>query len=383
MMMSQLQIRPVASRRDQKLFLNYPWVLYRDDPHWIPPLRANQKELVGYARHPFYQHNEVQTFLAFRGSEVCGRIAAILNRGHLERHQDGLGFFGFFESVDDQEVANGLFDAARQWLARHGLRKMRGPSNPSLNYETALLVEGFDSSPTFMMTYNPPYYGRLIEGYGFRKSQDLYAFWGDRDMLPRIREKLGPITAQIIEHFDVKLRPLDRKNFLADVEAFIDVYNRSLANTWGFVPMTVDEVRHTAKSLQYLMVPELAIAAEINGQIIGAVFALLDYNPRIKKINGRLFPFGFLHLLRNKAAIKKIRLISTNVLPEYQRMGVGLALLHGLMPKAMEWGLQEAEFSWVLESNSLSRGSLEKGGAVKAKTYRMYDFDFPASLPTA
>jgi len=373
--MPDLEIRPVACGRDKKLFLNYPWKQYRDDPHWIPPLRANQKELVGYAKHPFYAQNEGQTFLAVRGGQVCGRVAAILNRGHLERYQDGRGFFGFFDCIDDPQVAHGLFDAARQWLAQRGASKVRGPSNPSMNYETGLLVEGFDSPPTFMMTYNPPYYERLIEGYGFRKAQDLYAYWGDRDMLPRIRQKLAPITEQIIEHFNVQLRPLDRKNFLADVEAFIDVYNRSLGNTWGFVPMSVEEVRHTAKSLQYLMVPELAVAAEIDGKLAGAVFALLDYNPRIKQIDGRLFPFGFLRLLRNKSAIKKIRLISTNVLPEFQRMGVALALLQGLMPKAIDWNLNEAEFSWVLESNSLSRGSLEKGGAIRAKTYRMYDLD--------
>ena len=373
--MSDLIVKPVASRREKKQFLSFPWSLYRNDPYWIPPLRANQKELVGYRPHPFYEKNEVQTFLAFRSGEVCGRIAAILNRGHNERYSERRGFFGFFDCIDDQEVAGGLFDAVRRWFARHDVDCLRGPANPSLNYEVGLLIEGFDSTPFFMMTYNPPYYARLIESYGFRKSQDLYAYWGAMEMLPKIRAKLLPIAEQIIERYNVKLRPMDTSRFVQEVEGFLTIYNRSLVNTWGFVPMSESEVRHMAQALRWLMVPELAVGAEIDGQLVGTVFCLPDYNPRIKQIDGRLFPFGFLRLLRKKHEINRIRLISTNVLPEFQRLGVGLVLMEGLVPKAIEWGIEEAEFSWVLESNSLSRGSLEKGGAKRTKTYRVYDLD--------
>jgi GNAT superfamily N-acetyltransferase len=373
--MSDLAVRPVQTRRERKQFLEFPWELYRDDPNWIPPLRSNQKELVGYVPHPFYENNEAQTFLAYRSGKLCGRIAAILNRGHIEQYRERRGFFGFFECVDDQDVANGLFGVVREWFAQRDVHALRGPANPSLNYELGLLVEGFDSPPTFMMTYNPPYYVRLVENCGFRKTQDLYAYWGHVEMLPRISARLRPIAEQLIEHHGIRLRALNTKRFLQDVEAFIDIYNRSLVNTWGFVPMSKAEVRHLARGLRHLIVPELAIGAEVDGRLIGAVFCLPDYNPRIKQIDGRLFPFGFLRLLRKKNQIKKVRMISTNVLPEYQRLGVGLVLMHGLVPKAMEWGIQEAEFSWVLESNSLSRGSLEKGGAQRAKTYRLYDLD--------
>jgi len=331
--------------------------------------------MVGYAPHPFYEKNEIQTFLAYRSGEVCGRIAAILNRGHIERYHEQRGFFGFFECVDDQEVAGKLFDAVRQWLADRDIPSVRGPTNPSLNYELGLLIEGFDSPPTFMMTYNPPYYAKLIEGCGFRKTQDLYAYWGHLDMLPKVAEKLRPIALGIIEHLGVRLRSLDRSHFREDVEAFLNIYNRSLANTWGFVPMSEAEVRHMAQGLKYLIVPELAVGVEVDGRLVGAVFGLPDYNPRIRQIDGRLFPFGFWRLLRNKQGIKRIRAISTNVLPEYQRQGLGLVLLHGLVPKAMEWGIEEAEFSWVLESNRLSWRSLEKGGAIRTKTYRLYDWD--------
>ena len=246
-LMPDLVIKRVTTGRQKRDFLQFPWKLYRDDPNWIPPLRDNQKELVGYKPHPFYARNAVQTFLAYRGGEVCGRIAAILNQGHIAQYSDRRGFFGFFDCHDDQEAADGLFDAVRRWFAEQDIHRLRGPANPSLNYELGLLIDGFDSPPTFMMTYNPPYYERLIENNGFRKTQDLYAFWGNLEMLPAVAKKLEPIAKQIIERYDVKLRSLDTSRFLQDVELFLSIYNRSLTNTWGFVPMSPDEVRHVAK----------------------------------------------------------------------------------------------------------------------------------------
>ena len=373
--MTDLVVQPVSTRKQRRRFLGFPWTLYRDDPNWVPPLRMDQKELVGYRHHPFYEKNRVQTFLATRGGEVCGRIAAILNRAHVEIHKEPRGFFGFFECTDDQDVANALFDAARAWLAEQGLTSMRGPMSPGINYVLGTLVEGFDSPPTFMMTYNPPYYPRLIEGYGFRKSQDLYAFWGNRQMLPASMEKHWPIADRIIERYNVKVRELDRSRFRADVETFLEVYNRSMAGHWSFVPMSPAEVRHAAGSLQWLIVPEMAVAAEIDGKPVGAVFCLPDYNPRIKKIDGRLFPLGFLRLLWNKRAIKRVRVLAANVLPEYHLHGIALVLLKELVPMNVDCGCEEVEFSWIAESNAHSRGALEKGGAKRIKTYRVYDLD--------
>ena len=376
--MSELVVKRVSTGRERKQFLEFPWALYRDDPNWIPPLRKHQKEMVGYRPHPFHQRNRVQTFLACRGGEVCGRIAAILNREHIHHHSDRRGFFGFFECVDDQRVANGLFDAVRHWFADQRIHSIRGPVNPSMNYELGLLTDPFDSPPFFMMTYNPDYYPRLVEGYGFRKVQDMYAFWGHVEMLPKVHTKLGPVAEQIIDRYRVRLRPLDRSRFVEDVEEFLSVYNRSMTGSWGFVPMSPAEVQHIARGMRHLIVPELTVAAEIDGKIVGAAFGMLDYNPRIRRIDGRLFPFGAFRLLYNRQQIKRIRLIAANVVPEYQRMGIGLTLMYGLVPKAMDWKMEEAEFSWVLESNLLSRGSLEKGGAKVSKTYRLYDWEHSA-----
>lgn len=371
--MSEIQIIEPETFWQRRQFLNVPWMIYRNDPLWVPALRSDEKRLINYTKGAFYINNEMQTFLAIRAGQAVGRIGAILNRGHSERYQDNLGFFGFFECIDDPEVSHALFKAAARWLLAKGCTAMRGPVNPSLNETLGLLIEGFDTSPFFMMTYNPPYYEKLYEEFGFRKEQDLYAYWGQIEMLPKIRQKLMPICENIKERTGATTRSLNPKRFTEDVEIFLNIYNKALQGTWGFVPMSDAEVKESASFLKWLIVPELAIAAEVDGKVVGATFGMPDYNQRIKAIRGSLFPFGFIRLLWNKRAIKKIRLISTNVLPEYQMLGLGLVMLDAFVPQAMQYGIQEAEFSWVLESNTFSRGSLEKGGAVRTKTYRVYD----------
>ena len=373
--MSEVVVKPVGSWFDRQKFINYAWSLYAGDPNWMPPLRINQRELLGYSRHPFHDCAEVQTFLARRNGEVCGRIAAIVNHEHNRVFQEQRGFFGFFESVNDQQVANALFDAARDWLLSRGMKQIRGPSNPSMNYECGLLIEGFDSPPTFMMTYNPPYYADLIENYGFRKTHDLLAFIGYREQLPKVESQLGSLAMQAQERCNAVIRPLNTRRFMQDVELFLDLYNRSLVAMWGFVPLPSAELKMLAKSLKHLLVPELTLIAEVDGQGVGAVIGLPDYNPRIRDINGRLFPFGFIHLLKNRKGMKRIRVLSINVVPEYQRWGLGLVLMRSLVPKALEIGIEEAEFSWVSEDNTMAVLGLEKGGAQRYKTYRMYDYD--------
>ncbi|MDA7951309.1 MAG: N-acetyltransferase [Pirellulaceae bacterium] len=368
-------IQSVASKKEKKQFLHLPWQIYRQDANWIPPLRQNQKELAGFAPHPFYKQAESQTFLAYQDGQPVGRISAIINHAHNQRHQEKRGFFGFFETIDDEKVACSLFEAAQNWLREKGMTTLRGPLNPSLNYECGLLVDGFDTAPLFMMTYNRPYYEKLILRAGFEKEIDLYAFWGHVDMIEKLDQKLFFIIEEAKKRFDIQLRRLDRKRFNKDVRLFLDIYNQSLVSTWGFVPMSEEEIDHTSHSLKHLIAPEMTSIAEIDGRPVGAMFGLLDYNPRIKNIDGRLFPTGFLKLLWNKKRIKKVRLISTNVIPEYQKWGVGLVLLSRLGPEIINWGIEEVEFSWVLENNTLSRKTLERGGAKQTKTYRVFHKD--------
>ncbi len=372
-----LSVEPVIRRSQQRRFIDLPWRLYQDDPNWMPPLRMAQEELLGFRPHPFHERSTCRSFLVSRGGRDIGRITAIVNVGHIERYAEQRGFFGFFECEDDPVAATALFSAAKEWLHEQGMVTVRGPVNPSLNYECGLLIEGFETPPFFMMTHNRPYYAGLVEANGFGKVEDLYAFWGRMKMLETIDEKLGVMVEGVRERFGVSVRPLDRSRFADEVRMFLEIYNSSLAGTWGFVPLTAGEVEHMSKSLRHLIVPELALVAEVEGKPIGTVFCLLDYNPRIKAIDGRLFPFGFVRLLWNKRAIKRMRAISTNVIPEYQAWGVGLVLHAALVPRLYDWGMDEVEFSWVLESNHLSKRSLERGGALVTKKYRIYQTDPP------
>lgn len=375
--MAPVVIKPAETSRERAAFLRLPWIVNGSYPNWVPPLRQNQKELVNYVKHPFYDQAEIQTFVAWQNDQPVGRVAAIVNRAHNETHRDKLGFFGFFECIDDTAAAHGLFDAARDWLKARGLNAIRGPMNPSMNHECGLLIDGFDTPPTFMMTHNPPYYQRLIESYGFAKVEDMAAFWGHTDMLANVDPKLRLIREECERRFKVKLRRLDRNRFNEDVRMFLEIYNQSLVGTWGFVPISDKEVDHMAASLKYLIVPEMTAIVEVDGKVVGSSFAMLDYNPRIKQIDGKLFPFGFITLLTNKKAIKRIRVISTNVLPEYQKWGLGLVVIAHLLPSVLAWGGKEAEFSWVLESNHLSYKSLARGGAKIVKKYRLFDYAIP------
>ena len=371
--MSRVEIAPVESRRDRKEFMELIWRLYKGDPNWIPPIRMNQEELVGFRKHPFYEVNRCQAFLARRDGQVVGRILGIVNQGHVKRFKENRGFFGFFESIDDQEVAHGLFRAAGEYLKTQGMSDVRGPCNPSLNYETGTLVDGFTTPPTFMMTYNPPYHDALIKSFGFEKTQDLYAYDGNIEMLKTMDPKIMQMVELVRDRYKVKVRPVNRKNFAREVMLFLRIYNLSLQGTWGFVPLSDAECKAIGASMKILINPRTTSVIEVEGEPVGVGLGLPDYNPIIKKIDGRLFPFGWLRLLLERKKITKMRIVSTNVLPEWQRFGLGLVLLERMLPDCLALGITDAEFSWVLESNNLSRGSLERAGLLPSKKYRLYD----------
>ncbi len=372
--MPDIRVDAVSDRRQQKQFFRLPWDLYRDDPRWVPPLRTNQLELLGYKPHPFHNDAEMQTFIARRGDQVCGRVAAIIHRPHLERSGQQQGFFGFFESVNDENVAGRLFDAAESWLTDREMTSIRGPLNPAFHYEIGMLVDGFDQSPMFMTTYNPPWYPQLLERLGgFEKAQDLYAFHGHINMVPQLLETIGFGVEQARQRFSVHLRSMDTRRFGEEIQMFLEIYNQSFQSHWGFVPMSPAEVSQISSELRHLIIPEITVIAEIDDKPVGCIFVLPDYNPRIRQINGRLFPFGFLRLLWNRRGIGGYRLISANVVPEFQMWGVAMMMLDYLVPIAQRIGVQDVEFSWVAESNKLSRLSLENGGARRTKTWRIFD----------
>lgn len=371
--MSAYEVKRVEDKKQQRQFMDLIWRLYKGDPNWVPPLRMNQEELVGFRRHPFYENAKCRPFLVHKDGEVVGRILGIVNHGHNQRFHEKRGFFGFFDCIDDQVAANHLFNAAALYLKGEGMTDVRGPCNPSLNYEIGTLVEGFDTPPTFMMTYNWPYYDKLITNYGFAKTQDLYAYDGHIDMLDTLDPKLKFVIEEVKRRFNVKLRPASTRNFGREIALFLNIYNQALQSTWGFVPLSDAECKAIGFSLKLLIDPRVTSIIEVDGKPVGIGLGLPDYNPLIKKIDGRLFPFGFLTLLMGRRKLTRIRMISTNVIPEYQRWGLGLVALERMLPDCLKMGIKEAEFSWVLESNHLSRGSLERAGTRRTKTYRLYD----------
>ncbi|TWU01077.1 GNAT family N-acetyltransferase [Stieleria varia] len=366
------QCKPVTSKADQKAFLRLEVELYRDDPNWVTPLWSERKSLLGFKSHPFYDNADSQAFLVLKSGKVVGRVLAIVNHGHNQYHEEKRGFFGFFECIDDLQASSLLLETACDWLRSKGMTDVRGPVNPSLNYECGLLIDGFDTPPTFLISYNHAYYGRLIEAFGFEKSQDLYCYDASMDDLDDLDPKLKFVIDEATKRFKVKCRPVDPKN-PSDIQAFLDIYNQSLQRTWGYVPMSQAELLHQSQQMKHLIVPRLTSLAEIDGKPVGAGFGLLDFNQILIGMNGRLFPFGWLKLLLGKKKIDRLRLVSTNVLPEYQKWGLGLVTLARILPDAIDYGIRTGEFSWVLESNSLSRGTIERGGARRTKVQRIYD----------
>lgn len=371
--MPEVTCRAVENRRDQKAFLELEKRLYHDDPNWVPPLWSERKKLVGFKPHPFWADAEGQTFLVRRDDQVVGRVLACVNHAHNRTHKDTVGFFGFFECENDPEAARLLLDTAGDWLTQRGMTIARGPIHPSLNYEVGLLVDGFDTPPTFLITYNHAYYESLIRDAGFEKVQDVFSYEASIDILNDLDPKLMYIIEEAQKRFKTNTRRIRRSHFNEDVRIFLEIYNQSLKQTWGYVPMSEAEVDEQSSGLKQLLIPELTSIALIDGKPVGAGFGLLDYNPIIRRIGGKLLPFGWLHLLMGRKKLTRLRMVSANVLPEYQKWGLGLVTLYPIVPAAIDFGIQTGEFSWVLESNQLSRGTIQRGGATLTKTHRIYD----------
>lgn len=366
-----VQVESVQSRRALREFVLFPWRIYNGDPNWVPPLLVEQRLLFNQAKHPFYEHGEVQPFLARRDGHVVGRIAAIVNRAHNEFHEDTVGFFGFFESVDDVQVARALFQAVGDFVKEHGMTSLRGPMNFSTNEECALLCEGFDRPPAVMMPYNPPYYLRLLEEVGFHKAKDLLGYLMTEPDLSERLSRMGPVLEKRTR---LKVRRLNMKDFWGDVRRVRDIYNEAWERNWGFVPMTDAEFRKTAKDMKPIVDPDLVwIAENSDGKPVGFSMALPDVNQVLAKMDGRLFPFGLLKFLYYKKRIDGLRVLTMGVIPEYRHRGVDVIFYWRTYEQGRKKGYKWGELSWILEDNRLTNDALTMVGAKPYKTYRIYD----------
>ena len=372
-----VRVYPAVTRSEVRAFVGFPWSLYsrRDYPQWVAPLRASVSDAIDTKKNPFYQEAERALFLAKRGETIVGRIAAIENRAHTRHHGDRTGFFGFFECIDDLEVASALFDAASAWLAARGLDTMRGPMNPSTNYECGLMVSGFDEPPTFMTAWNPAYYDSLCRGAGLSPAKDLLGFWFQvrhtEDALPPFVKRLADRARR---NDAVTFRDLDPSRFATEVEALWDIYNDAWDANWGFVPLGRDEFLHMAKDLRQLLDPRFAFMAECGGRPAGFMLAIPDYNEVLaSNPSGRLFPTGALRMLWGKRRIRTMRVMALGVKHEFRTRSILALFTHEIMRRGKLFNKRGAEASWLLEDNQLIVKPMRDMGAVESRRWRLYD----------
>src|SRR3954447_10042006 len=373
--MPGVTVRPVSGKRDLNAFIRVPFRLHKGTP-WVPPLIMERKEFLDRSKNPFFEHADAEYFLAERDGEVVGRIAAISNRLHNETHGDRVGFFGFFECIDDQAVADALFQAAGDWCRALGHDLLRGPASFSVNDECGLLVDGFETPPTLMMPHNPRYYVPLIERAGFRKARDLLVYQGgSEDHYVPVPERLARGTELIRQRQGITLRPLNMKEFKQDVERIKELYNAAWEKNWGFVPLTEHEIDHLAQQFKPVVIPELVPMAEKDGKLIGFGIVLPDLNVVFRSNrSGRLFPviIRLLWALKMKK-IRRARILLLGVVPAYQGKGVDAILYHWIWTKSAEQKIYWGEAGWILEDNPAMNAGLEKMTFRVYKTYRLYD----------
>jgi GNAT superfamily N-acetyltransferase len=355
-----VRILPVSSKRELNAFIKFPWKIYRGDSNWVPPLLVEQKGILDTKKNPFFLHSEIQHYLARRDGRQVGRISAIIDHNYNEFQNEKTGFFGFFESIDDQEVARALLSAAEQWVRERGT-----------NHVLALLVDGFDSPPVLQMPYNPRYYIELFGACGLAKTRDLYAYYME-DITP-ISDKIKRVSELIRKRRNVTVRKINMKKRHEELEVVKLVYNDAWERNWGFVPWTDEELDHLWDDLKMAADPELVFFAYVDGELAGFSLSLPDLNQALRRINGRLFPLGLLKLLWYSRKIDMIRVLALGVRKKFQNMGLDAVLLYETYARGTKQGFHRGEFSWILENNLPMRNALENWGARIYKTYRLYD----------
>jgi len=352
-------------------FIKLPWTIYKDYPLWVPPLEKEVRRLLDTSRHPFWQFSEQRLFLARRGSKVVGRIAAVIDRNFNLYHSTRSSAWGFFECVEDAEVSKALFDAAEDWVRGRGMNVFRGPLNPSTNYEVGLLVEGFDSRPSFMMPYNPPYYGELIEASGFRKEKDLLSFIGYRDTY-----KPPDWMLRLLQRFKrdgrIKIRPLDRNRIAEDMELTRKLYHECWSGNWGFVPMTEAEFAEMSRNLLRIGDMDLLFFVYWDDEPVAVALTVPDINPLLKRLNGKIGLVGLLKILLYKKEVKGLRGLLFGVKDKYRERGIPFVALDYALQRMRQSRYVYIELGWNLEDNQDINQLETHFGASPSKRYRVY-----------
>jgi GNAT superfamily N-acetyltransferase len=373
----ELTVRPVEGRRELREFILLPFRLYQGAEQWVPPLISERKRHLDRRRNPFFQHADAEYFLARRGDRVVGRISAQVDHRFNEFHDNDWGMFGFFECEDDPEVAAALLDAAREWLRERGRDHMIGPLNFSTNHECGLLVEGHELPPQILEDWHHPYLAPLLEGQGLTKQMDLYKW----SLHVSGRDQVMPVIFELAEKLEpehgIRIRGMRRRDLTAEVGRFMEIYNAAWERNWGFVPLTDVEIEHYASELKPVLDENWAMVAEKvdTGETVGVALTLPDFNQVLKKLNGRLLPFGWVRALRDKGKVDAVRVFALGVKPEYQHTGVAAALYARHFDMAAATPQSGGEMGWILEVNKPMNKAMEAMGGQIVKRYRIYGED--------
>jgi len=359
-----------ATPRLVDAFIELPYAIYAQDPHWVPPLRRDERRRLDTRRNAFFEHAAIELWIAFTGGEPCGRIAAIEDRAHNEFHRERMAWFGFFEAID-AATARALLGAAEDWARARGCPAMRGPVNPSLNESAGLLVQGFDDDPCLLMPYNPPEYPGFIEGAGYTKVKDLLA-WRMDPTVP-LGPRIERLAARLRRRGDVRVRRVDMKRFDRDLAAMNAIYRSAWEHNWGFVPPTDAEMNQLAADLKPAIDPDLVLFVDIDERPVGCGVCLPDLNQVLKRMNGRLLPFGLWHFLNRRSIVNRVRVVLLGVVAEWRHIGVYPLLIFELHRNARANGYKAAELSWTLEDNDEVNAGIIAAGGTLDKKYRIYE----------
>jgi len=380
--MSDVRIRPVASRADRRRFVRMPDRLYKDDPAWVGPLSFERLGLIDTERNPYFEHAEAAFWIAERDGQPVGRISAQVDGLLEKRAGERIGQFGLFDCIEDETVAACLFETAEDWLKARGCTRVQGPFNLSTNGECGLLIDGFETPPALMMSHARPYYGALVEAQGYAKVRDLYAY--ELDLLKGPPERITRFVEASKRNEALRLRDVDMRRYEEELATIIDIFNDAWSNNWGFVPLTEAEARHLAKEIKPLIDPCGVRICEYQGEPMAMMVTLFEFNSLIRDLNGRLWPVGWAKLavrllgfrLRGRCPAR-VRVPLMGVRRRFQntRQGAAMALMliESIRMACVEIGAQWAELSWILEDNDGMRNMLDQIGAHIYKTYRIYD----------
>ncbi len=369
-----LRIVEVACPKRLRSFIDFAHDHYAGDPSYVPELFTAQRDHLDPAKNPYFENAHAALFLAESNGKVLGRIAAVEDCLFNQHAEKDTGVFGFFESIDDEQVSSALLDAASRWLSSRGLTAMEGPYHFSTNHACGLLVDGFSCAPSLMMPYNKAYYARLLEQYGLQKKTDVLAYRIRQEDFPERLKRSLPLLEDRFSKVGIQVRPINLRQFEEDVRKTLEVYNQAWSENAGFAPMTDREYLHAAKDMKLIMDPELVLLAEKNGQCVGFSLTLPDVNQVFQKIKrGRLFPTGIFHLLFRRKNISSVRILALGVLEPYRRMGIDAYFY----AKTFEYVTRHptycsGEASWILEDNAEMNNAILKMGGREEKRYRFY-----------